>query len=125
MATIKKVWDYSASGAEIYTTDGYGGSDSDLDGTERFSDTVNLQASGHEGAQLHLSYDASGTTDDLEVYIYASLDGLSLDNNAGAESEWDFFVEKYAFFQVGMVRSGSTDTFEAKLTYNRWRWDSS
>jgi hypothetical protein len=131
MATIKKNW---AAVQDLYKTDGYGGSDADIDGTERFSSDVDLESNGHEGAQCHLKYDASGTTDGLEVAVYGSLDGtnyddiamtkFTADNNGGAETEISFVVKDVAHFRVGLKRSGSTDTFEAHLTCQRWNYSS-
>jgi hypothetical protein len=131
MAIIKKNW---ASLQTLYQTDGYGGSDADVDGTERFSSDVDLETDGHEGVHCHLKYDASGTTDDLEVAIYSSLDGtnyddiamhkFTADNNGGAETEISFVVKDIAHFRVGLKRSGSTDTFEAHLTCQRWNYNS-
>jgi hypothetical protein len=132
MATISKNW---ATVQDLYQSDGYGGSDADVDGTERFSSDVDLETAGHEGAHCHLKYDASGTTDDLEVAVYGSLDGtnyddiamtkFTADNNSGAETEISFVVKDVAHFRVGLKRSGSTDTFEAHLTCQRWNYTSS
>jgi hypothetical protein len=129
MATIKKNW---VAVQDLYKTDGYGGSDVDIDGTERFSSDVDLETDGHEGAHCHLKYDASGTTDDLEIAVYSSLDGTNYDdiamtkfiadNNSGAETEISFVVKDVAHFRAGLKRSGNTDIFEAHLTCQRWNY---
>jgi len=131
MATIKKSW---AASQDLYKTNLYGGSDADVDGTERFSTDVDLETDGYEGAHCHLMYDSSGTTDDLEVAVYASLDGTNYDDlsmfkftadkNSGAETEMSFIVKDVAHFRVGLKRSGSTDTYDVHLTCQRWNWQS-
>jgi hypothetical protein len=131
MATIKKNW---AAAQDLYKTNLYGGSDVDVDGTERFSIDVDLETDGYEGAHCHLKYDSSGTTDDLEVAVYASLDGsnyddlpmfkFTADKNGGAETEISFIVKDVAHFRMGLKRSGSTDTYDVHLTCQRWNWSS-
>jgi hypothetical protein len=131
MATMSKSW---ATADDLYKTDAYGGTDADVDGAERFSSDADLETNGYEGSHLHLRYDCSGTTDDLEVAVYASLDGtnyddiplfeFTTDNNSGAETELSFVVKDVAHFRVGMKCSGSTDTYDAKLTHQAWRYQS-
>jgi len=131
MATISRNW---AAVQDLYKTDLYGGTDADVGGTEQFSSDVDLETNGHEGAHVHLKYDCSGTTDDLEVAVYASLDGtnyddialykFAADNNSGAETEISFIVKDVAHFRVGLKRSGSTDTFDVHLTCQRWNYQS-
>ena len=131
MATASR--NFSTS-ADLYNTaNGYTGSDSDIT-TEQYTTNCDLETDGQEGAQLHLKYKTStGTTDDLEVKVYASEDGTNFDdiptwsqtfpNDGTTETEISFIVKDLLNFRVGLARSGSTDTFYAHLTYQAWNWD--
>jgi hypothetical protein len=131
MATAKR--NFSISQDLYKTTNGYSGSDSDIT-TEQYSSACDMIASGQEGAQLHLKYKtSSGTTDDLEVKVYASEEGTNFDdiptwsqtfaNNGTTETEVSFVIKDLLNFRVGLARSGSTDTYYAHLTYRAWNWD--
>ena len=130
MGAITKSW---TDEANIYQTDGYTGSDADIDGTERFTSDIDLETSGYEGVQVHIKYDASGTTDNLVCAVYGSLDGTNysdfpiksivFDNNAGVETEVSFILKDYQHFRIGFVRSGSTDTFELDCDVTYWKWN--
>lgn len=131
MATISKVW---AAVQEIYKTNLYGGADADIDGTEKFSSNVDLETDGYEGVHCDLKYDSSGTTDNMIVNIYGSLDGTNFDSlalstfiadkNGGVETRISFIVKDLAQLRIGMKRDGSTDTFDVLLSVQRWRWQS-
>ena len=131
MATAKR--NFSAS-ADLYkSTNGYAGSDSDIT-TEQYSSNCDMETNGYEGTQLHLKYKtSSGTTDDIEVKVYASEDGTNFDdiptwsqtfpNNGVTETEVSFVIKDLLNFRVGLARSGSTDTFYAHLSYQAWNWN--
>jgi hypothetical protein len=133
MATISKNW---AALQELYKTNYYGGSDADVGGTEQTSSDIDLETGGHEGAHCFLEYYPSGGTDDLKVKVYASLDGTNYDtvplteftvDNPGAttEGQLSFVVKDVAHFRVGLVRDGSTDTYDIQLTCQKWNYTSS
>lgn len=96
-----------------------------VQGTELFSSYVAL--SPGEVAHVQVKADTNGTTDDLEVRIYGTLDatsetpdnqsnvvGLILKGNDPAY--WSTLVSGFYKFRIGVVRSGSTDT----ITTDMW-----
>lgn len=132
MATAKKTW---ASPATLFSTNAYSGSDADIanDGAWDYTNNVDCETDGYEGVQLAIEYDASGTTDNFVVGIFASLDGSTFDdlpiseyefdNNSGADTQVTIIVIDLANFRVGMKTAGTTDSFDARIIHQRWRWD--
>jgi hypothetical protein len=125
---------YSDADLEIYSTDLYGGSDSDVAGTELFTSAIDLSA--NKAVVIDIKHDSSGTTDDLTVNIYRSLDTTwdgdeTAINSVAVPSDGSEDIYSLGFgrhngygpgiYRLGLVRSGSTDTFdvEAKLRYDR------
>lgn len=123
---------YDATDTELYKTDGYGGSDADVDDTERYTDGIDLTV--HTGAAIDFKFDGSGGTDDLNLYLYkrrdSSWDGdeiaiwsVTVDSD-GSEDIYHFTLdESYGagHFRFGMTSSGSTDTFEIDVEMRQWR----
>ena len=72
-------------------------------------------------------------TDDLEVYVQASLDGSTWDDTAitsfaidnGTDpNQVSFIVKDVAHFRLYCKRSGSTDTITVTARYQAWRYQS-
>jgi len=116
---------------ELYLTDGYSGSDADLDGTERFTSDIDLTR--ETGAAVDFKFDASGATDDLVISLYqtiqSSWDGDEIAiwtgtvDSDGTEDIYTFSIlPSYGagHYRFGMVRSGTTDTFEMDAEMRRW-----
>jgi hypothetical protein len=123
MATISKSWSSEATimNAVSVTTGSY-------------SSAVDLETNGYEGA--HVTVDAdfpASPTDDLEVYVQASLDGTTWDDTAitsfvidkGTDpNQVSFTVKDIAHFRLYCKRSGSTDTITVTAKYQAWRYQS-
>jgi hypothetical protein len=123
---------YDESDTKLYKTDGYGGSNADLDSTERFTGDIDLTV--NIGAALDFRFDGSGSTDDLILYLYkrrnsiwdgseTALWSITIAND-GSESCYHFTIdESYGagHFRFGMKSSGSTDTFEMDVEMRQWR----
>ncbi|UCG56835.1 MAG: hypothetical protein JSU70_18455 [Phycisphaerales bacterium] len=102
--------------------------------TGSYSSAVDLETNGYEGA--HVTVDAdfpASPTDDLEVYIQASLDGSTWDDTAitsfvvdnGTDpNQVSFIVKDVAHFRLYCKRSGSTDTIAITAKYQAWRYQS-
>ena len=127
---------YDASNTELYRTDGYGGGDTDIDDTERFTSTINMTV--ETGAAIQIKFDASGATDDLILSLYKSIDADEDDDwdgdeiavesiTVGSDSSEDLYVydildDKGAgYFRLGLKSSGSNDTFEVDVQMRQWR----
>lgn len=95
-------------------------------GTELFSDAVALNPG--ELADVQIVANSSGTTDNLQISVYTTLDASSenwdtvpyyrfiLDCTNGNDNDVSFVVSGVYKFYVGYVRTGSTDT----ITTNAW-----
>lgn len=123
---------YDETDMELYRTDGYGGSDADVDDTERYTDDVDLTVD--TGAAIDFKFDGSGNTDDLVLSLYKRRDS---NWDGGEIAIWDETIPSdgsediYNFtiagsygaghYRFGMKSSGSTDTFEMDVEMRRWR----
>lgn len=135
-------YDYDPSDADLYTTDGYtdqdgvAGTDADVAGTEVFSGDIDLTV--QQGAEIHFMFDADGSTDDLRLALYKRNDATWTGNeiawkpaasyitvaNDGTETEYHFTIPpEYGsgHYRWGMVRSGTTNSFDIHVTMRQWR----
>ncbi len=95
-------------------------------GTELFSDTVTLTPG--ESAVVQVVGNSGGTTDNLIISVYNTLDDSSenwdtvpifqfeLDCTDGADNDVSFIISGLYRWRLGFVRDGSTDT----ITTNAW-----
>ena len=137
MATISKVWNNEAT---IVATNAYGGTDADLaaDSEWDFSGDIDLEADGFEGALVYLAFTASGLTDNIVLGIFPSVDGatpnratdgnpiiqIEYTNGGGDTQQPPVVVKDLQHFEVGVKTNGTTDTFDYKILWDAWRWDS-
>lgn len=123
-------YEYGDTDEELYKTNGYGGSDVDLDATERYTGDIDLTSLRQ--AIVDFKHDSSGTTDDILLYLYKRRDSTwDGDEMAvwsttvvsdGSEDIYHFTItESYGagHFRFGMKRSGTTDTFEIDVQMRR------
>jgi hypothetical protein len=123
---------YDAADTELYKTDGYGGSDADVDNTERFTDDIDQTV--NMGSGIDFKFDGSGATDNLVLSLYERRDEdwdgseIAVWNDTiesdGSEHICHFTIdESYGagHFRFGMKSSGSTDTFEMDVEMRQWR----
>jgi hypothetical protein len=99
-----------------------------------WSDDVDLETNGYEGA--HLTVDAdfpASPTDNLIVEVRASLDGTNYDDtplfsfkiDKGTDpNQVSFIVKDVAHFKLYCKRDGSTDTITVTAKYQAWRYTS-
>ena len=102
--------------------------------TGSWSDDVDLETNGYEGA--HLTVDAdfpASPTDNLIVEVRASLDGTNYDDtplfgfkiDKGTDpNQVSFIVKDVAHFKLYCKRDGSTDTITVTAKYQAWRYAS-
>ncbi len=123
---------YDKIDIELYRTDGYGGSDTDLDDTERFTDNIDLTV--NLGANVDFKFTGSGSTDDLVLSLYERRDASwgnseiaiwnAAVNSDGTESIYSFTIGgSYGagHYRFGMKSTGATDTFEIDAEMRQWR----
>lgn len=133
MATSKKVW---KSAATIAATDGYGGSTPDLAADEAwdFTSDIDLETDGYDTALIYLEHDSSGTTDNIVMAIFPSIDGTDRADNPVSPIEYDatagtdtqeppIVVKDLQHFAVGVKTTGSTDTFDYRIRWTASRRD--
>ena len=123
---------YDKTDTELYRTDGYGGSDSDVDATESFTDSIDLAV--NLGANIDFKFTGSGSTDDLALSLYKRRDAgwsgsetaiwSTTVGNDGSESIYNVTINgSYGAgqYRFGMKSSGATDTFEIDAEMRQWR----
>ncbi len=133
MATAKKIWKGEAT---IKASDGYGGSDADIgtSGTYIYSGDIDLETNGYEASIIYLEHDSSGTTDNIILGIFPSVDGTDRADNALIEIEFDatggadtqepgIVIKDLQHLEVGLKTNGSADTFDYRIRWDAWRWD--
>lgn len=126
-------WLYDDSDTNVYKTDGYSGSHTDIDNTERFTDDLDLTVS--QGAQVDFKFDGTNGTDDLTIKIYKRRDS----SWTGAEIAWksalsvssDGTEDTYHYtipadygpghYRFGIASTGATTTFEMQVDYRASR----
>lgn len=126
-------WLFEVTDTNVYKTNLYSGTDADLDGTEKYTDSIDLSV--WSGASIDFKFTGTDSTDNLLLNIYNSRSGswegseiiwksqLTVENN-GSESIYHYTIpETYqpGFFRFGMLRSGSTTTFDITVNHRRWR----
>ncbi|MBW8001763.1 MAG: hypothetical protein FVQ80_07035 [Planctomycetes bacterium] len=129
MATAKKVWGGVSNALAFRTA---------VSSTTIHSSVIDLETNGYEGCLVTVEYDANGTTDNLNAYIYPSLSATtsgssvpdenaiisaSFGNNKGVTQYSTIVVSDLSYFWVGLKSDGGTDTFASGVTVNPWRWD--
>lgn len=127
-------YSYDGSSTHPYRTNAYGGSDPDVGTTERF--TADIDLTQKLFAVCHLTFDASGATDDLKLRLFRSLDGswdgdeleilsTTIDSD-GSEDLWSFTIGPDfgpGHYHLGLKSSGSTDTFDIDLAVRFARYE--
>lgn len=127
-------YQYDASNTTIYRTNAYSGTDADVDSTLRFTADVDLTQKIF--AVCELKFDASGTTDDLKVSLYRSLDnawdGDELEilsttiESDGSEDLWSITLGPDlgpGHYRFGLKSSGTTDSFDVDCVVRFARYE--
>jgi len=124
---------YDDSDTNIYKTDGYGGSHTDVDSTERFTDSIDLTM--NTGCQVDFKFDGNNSTDDWTLKIYKRRDSSWTGNevlwkvaitisNDGTEKIYHYTIPEdfqAGHYRFGMQSAGSTTTFEMQVDIRQWR----
>jgi hypothetical protein len=102
--------------------------------TGSWSDDVDLETNGYEGAHVIVDADfPASPTDNLIVEVRASLDGTNYDDTAlfsfkvdkGTDpNQVSFVIKDVAHFKLYCKRDGSTDTITVTAKYQAWRYSS-
>jgi hypothetical protein len=102
--------------------------------TGSWSDDVDLETNGYEGAHVVVDADfPASPTDNLIVEVRASLDGSNYDDTAlfsftvdkGTDpNQVSFIIKDVAHFKLFCKRSGSTDTITVTAKHQPWRYSS-
>ena len=140
MPTIKKNWGSTYQhdwNDDSWTTGSPTTAAETLSGTtESLTGGINLLTEGYEGIQLTVDINADPTpTDDIELNVYASLDGTNWDEMVIRKILIDFdlvftdpcqittIVTGYAYLRIGFVQTGSTDSHDISTVYYKpWNW---
>ena len=119
----------------LVETNAYGGAATDLAADQAYdlSAAVDLGSNGYEGVQVTFEYDSAGTTDDIIISVFASLDGTNVDDieywsmqssvNGGTDTQVSFLIRNLKQFKIGVKTAGTTDTYDYQITYSQWNWE--
>lgn len=124
---------YAKTNANVYQTNGYSGSDADVDDTERFTADMSLEV--NRGVGIDFKYDGSDATDDLILTLYKRIDSTWLGSevawkaaitveNDGAEHVYHYTIPNNyqpGHYRFGMKSAGGTSTFEMDANVRTWR----
>lgn len=98
-------------------------------GTELFSSSITLNPG--ETAHIQVIGNSGGTTDNLIIAVYATLDPdgdnwdtvavfkIELDCKDGNDNDISFVVSGLYSFRIGCVRSGTSDTITTNACYRK------
>ncbi len=127
MATITPTW--SASSQIEGTADGY----TTLSATtEEYSASVDMTGSDVAHAIVEVNFDAT-PTDNVQVNVYGSLDGTNFDDvpmysviidNGTDPSQITLVIDGVAYFRLGFVQTGSTDSHDVRAYQRKRSWSS-
>lgn len=125
-------WTYGATDEELYKTDGNGGTDADINDTEKYTSDIDLTVS--RGATIIIEFDGSCATDDLIVSLYArqndSWDGDEVAQssvtmtNDGSEDIYTLNITPAygaGHYRIGLLSAGATTTFEIDAEMRRYK----
>lgn len=112
----------------VYQTDGEGGEDPDIDGTEKFTENIDLTR--FTSGDLDFHFTGSDGTDDLVFNLYQRNDSGWEDieltwkaqftiTNPGTKKIFHYTIPRIygpGHYRFGLLRSGSTTTFDLKVT---------
>jgi hypothetical protein len=133
-ATIK----YSYPAETTYlATDGYdAGAADDLaaDSAYDYGADIDMETNGYMVNTVFLEYDSSGTTDNIVISFFGSYDGLTFDDSpvwtfevdatSGNDEQISFQMNPaYPHGRIGVKTTGTTDTFDYRITYLPARGD--
>jgi len=123
-----KEWKTDSSDTNIYKTNYYSGADADIS-TEKFTDDIDLTE--YPNVDIHFKFLGNNATDDLYLKLYKRNDSVWTGNelqwkstltieNDGTETEYHYTIPMNygaGHYRFGMVRSGSTTTFDIQVDY--------
>lgn len=122
---------YAGADQELYQTNGYGGTDPDVDITERYTSDIDLTV--NLGTAIDFEFDGSGATDDLLLYLYKRRNGtwdggeiavwsVTVASDGSADIYHFTIDESYGagHFRFGLASTGQTDTFEMDVQMRVW-----
>jgi hypothetical protein len=130
-------YEYAGSDTELYKTNLYTGSDSDLDNTAPVDDTdgytSNIDLTQNVGAIVDFKFTGSGSTDDLVLKLFrrrdSSWDGdeIAIDtitvSNDGSEDIFSYHLKGPGHYRFSMQSEGATDTFDIDVEMRTYRYE--
>ena len=117
----------------LYATNYYSGTDIDVAGTEKFS--LDIDLTEYTFAIVDVKFLGTDATDDLKLRLYKRGDSSWTGNeimwkseliveNPGTEKEYQYTIPREygpGHYRFGMIRSGSTTSFDVKITSRKAR----
>lgn len=133
-------YEYDGGDVELYKTDLYSGSDSDLDNTAPVDDTdgytSDIALETKVGAVIDFEFDASGASDDLILKLFkrrdSSWDGDEIAiwsqtvESDGSEDIFSFTIDPSfgaGHYRFSIQSSAGTDTFDIDVEMRTYRYE--
>ncbi len=120
------------------STNAYGGATGDLANDQAWDvgADIDLETNGYYGLWISIEYDSAGTTDNIILGYFGSYDGtnfddlpiweVTLDDNGGADTQQTLgFWPAPPHGRIGVKTTGTTDTYDYRITYHPVRGDGS
>ena len=142
MASYPQI-EYDAADSELYKTNEYSGTDSDLDNTVPVDDTdgytSDIDLTVKLGCTIDFKFHGSGSTDELVLTMYKRRDDTWTTNNIalktisiandGSEDIYSFDISTFDWgaghFRFALQSSGGTNTFDINVQARFWRMKNS
>lgn len=118
----------------LAATNLYSGTTDDLAKDEAYDYTgdIDLATDGYKGISLTLDYKPVGTTDNIILSVFGSLDGTNFDDDelysieidatAGTDRQISLQLSDMpSHSRIGVKTSGTTDTFDYQIKYRAFR----
>lgn len=142
MASYPQI-EYDVADTELYKTNEYSGTDSDIDNTVPVDDTdgytSDIDVTEKMGCTIDFKYHASGSTDELILTLYKRREPTWTTNsialktitvsNDGSEDIYSFDLSMFDWgpghYRFAIQSSGGTNTFDIDVEARFWRMKNS
>jgi hypothetical protein len=131
---MQKNFSYDGEDTDLFATDAYGGTKDDVDGTEQYSADIDLTQRPGITCKVTFAEIGADSNDNLLIKLYYNTDSTwdgdeivektVVCTNDGSEDIKNIRINArasgYGHCRFGVVRDGSTDTFDVEIVGRYW-----